>query len=302
MIILEGPDCAGKSSLAKVVFNDWHYKHQGVYKTDPMVETIIQSDVCMDATVWDRLHLGEQVYGPVYRGDDKLGMACLRMTERYLLRKRSVVIRCLPPWENVRAEFEQRLNEEMFGRGDDWQLKLRGQYSGYERLKTHLRMWDWDYTTDDPVKLRDQVLAGLPEHDSGPGVGDFTRGGILIIGEQPNIARTHAFAKMDLPFIDRQGCSRWLAEHMDEAGLPERGLYWINALQRNGKTTDEAFLDQLEPKHVFALGQKARLWAQIAGLQPHYYQHPSAWMRFHGAEEYPFITHLQEVTRGSDPQ
>jgi hypothetical protein len=297
MIILEGADCSGKTTLAKVIFNDFNYKHHGLYDKDPLIQTILEVGVGITDTIWDRLHLGEQVYGPIYRGKDTLGWDGLRMVERYLLSKQGVAIVALPPWQVVRDVFEERLLDEMF-RHDDWEANLRSQYDAFEEIKTHLLLIFWDYVHDDPRALRDEYFNARPPWNAGPGVGDFSEGGVLIIGEQPNPTPLGAFAKMGLPFIARTGCSPWLAAEMNAVGIPERGLYWINALDRAGKTTsmDCGWLDKLKPKHIIPLGGIARAWAQMNGLDAtSWFQHPAHWKRFHFHEDYPFISHLKEL-------
>jgi len=295
MIILEGPDCAGKTTLAKIAFNDWSYRHQGPYSRDPLVQTITALQRGVNETVWDRLHIGEQVYGPIYRDRDTLGDVGRRMVERYILGRQGVVIFALPDVEMVVQSFRERLGDEMF-RHDDWEANVRKQHAKFSLAGTWLPWLAWNYATDDPREIKEQALRLRPPYNAGPGVGDFTSDGILIIGEQPNPKQQGEFAEMALPFISRQGCSPWLAEKMDEGHIPERGMYWVNARDRKGRVTDPDFLERLKPKHVVALGTEAKMWAQMQGLTPEYFVHPSCWMRFHYQKPYPLIDRLKELT------
>ena len=80
LIILEGVDGAGKTTFAKELLHEMHgeatIRHLGPPEGDPLVE-------CLQALrgyrprrqkhlIIDRLHLGELIYGPIYRGESKL--------------------------------------------------------------------------------------------------------------------------------------------------------------------------------------------------------------------------------------
>ena len=296
MIIIEGPDCAGKTSLAKVIFDDFLYQHHGLYDEDPLQQTILEvaSRVTNDV-VWDRLHLGEQVYGPIYRHHDALGKAGRRMLERYLLGKRATVIIALPPWLVVRDEFKRRLNDEMFHHGN-WENDLSKQYALFDTIHTHLHVTWWDYTYDHPQTVRENALTNRPPRNIGPGVGDFREGGVLILGERPNPRPAGQFVELGLPFIARTGCSPWLANVMDEENIAEQGLYWINVMNRLGKFVNPTtWIDVLKPKYVIALGSTAHAWAESNGLNAENFEHPAHWKRFHFYKAYPLVTRLKEI-------
>lgn len=298
MIIIEGPDCAGKTTLARGAFPEFHYHHHGPYKGDPLIETILETNALPTNTVWDRLHVGERVYGPIYRDNDRLGDVGHRLVDRYLLSRRGVLIVALPPKDIVITEFEQRKNQEMFGRGDDWQEKLEEQWFRFAAAisASYLPTVKWDHTQGNTVELRELVFGMRPPANPGPGVGDPTPGGILLIGEQGNKNGRLPFEKLRLPFVHRRGCSGWLATQMNEADIDERGLYWINALQEDDQHTDPSFLDQLKPRLVIALGGIARIWCQVHKIAHKHVAHPQHHKRFHHNDPYPLIELLRRAT------
>lgn len=306
MIIIEGPDCAGKTTLAKVAFHDFTYQHQGPYWRDAFVETVLTTSRVGSNTVWDRLHLGERVYGPIYRGKDKLDAVGQRLTERYLLSRRAAVIAAVPPWGFVRDAFTERRQLEMFGGDDDWETNLRQQWERFSAIlaSTMLPSTTWDYTVDNARTLRELVLSLRPRSGHGlPGIGDPTPGGILLVGERPSKARatqgTDLYRLENLgdgyPFLHRRGCSGWLAERLNDAGISERGLYWVNALQRDGQLTAPDFVDSLEPRRIIALGGGAKMWCQLHKLAHRRVPHPQYWKRFHHHEPYPLLALLKDA-------
>lgn len=137
--IYEGPDCSGKSSI---VFGQ-HYMgeakhHQGPYEGDPYVESsalIHQRCVEENAYTWacDRFYQGEQAYGPVFRGVDRLGDANRAKLDSLLLSvSRPCLIVCLPPWEWVLERWTARHAEgkEMLASS----IQLEEVYQWYRRL------------------------------------------------------------------------------------------------------------------------------------------------------------------------
>jgi hypothetical protein len=79
VIILEGPDGGGKTTLAnELVKRGFHYRHEGpppegVDLIAYYLKILNDSIESPQDTVHDRLWLGEMVYGPIFRGVDRLG-------------------------------------------------------------------------------------------------------------------------------------------------------------------------------------------------------------------------------------
>lgn len=299
MIILEGPDCSGKSSLARAVFDEHPYKHHGLYdeKQDPMYQTIDETYHGVN-DLWDRLHIGEQVYGPIYRGVDRLGAAGRRMLERFLLSRQAVLVKCIPPWQNVFLRFEERQAEEMFNeeKYPQWQSQLHEQWLQFQTAKSWLPTVWWNYVTDDPVQLRTLAYQLMPGYNYGPGAGEFRQGNILIVGEKISDKDEYQQVKRVGPFIMRGGCSEWLAEQMDEVGVPEQGLYWINALDNHERPTPAyPWIDDLQPRLVVALGGVAKMWCQVNQLKNiEHFPHPQWWKRFKHHQRYPLVDLLKK--------
>lgn len=301
IIIIEGPDCAGKTTLAEMLVDELgaDYHHQGPYEGNPMWESIELIESWKEGgsspnLVLDRFHLGERVYGPIYRDEDKLGQTRQRMLERYLLGESAMLIKALPPEGKALELFRERTDDEMFG--DDGEQAYLKQHWLFQAVPSYLPTIHFSFVVDTVSVVIEQIMAQVPDVNLGPGIGDFSKGSILLVGEKQGDREETEVYPPELVFVTSRGdsCAWWLAEQMDDAGLPERGLYWINARTPDGRLEDPYFLDLLKPRKVIALGQEAERWVvEYAGLN-HYIRvpHPQHWRRFHHYQEYPLIREL----------
>lgn len=275
-IIIEGPDGGGKTSLAEALHaligdatgRAVGYWHQGPYQGDPLAASLrVLGRWGADPLILDRFHLGEQVYGPIYRDRDALGRAGQRMLERVLWSRPTVVVLALPPLRVAKANWAARkaAGGEMFPEG------YERVYDGFRFMTTDLPLLRYDYTRETPAQLWGRILARLPLPNAGPGAGHWAPphqvsagySGLrhrttLLVGEAP--ARPRGPAVTDAPFVARGGCSEWLAEQLNLANVSEGRLYWVNARDRRGRPTDATFLDALRPRRVVALGKVAEAW------------------------------------------
>lgn len=140
----------------------------------------------------------------------------------------------------------------------------------------------------------------------GPGAGAFRPGHVtLLVGDKPNLPRTGQHLFYRVPFLSMHGggCSRWLADQLEEAWVPESSLYWINASDGAGIGTEHAFIEKLQPRKVIALGAEAAKWCVEARLQGRYDQvpHPQYWKRFGKGEHYPLLDFLPASAHGLRP-
>jgi len=124
------------------------------------------------------------------------------------------------------------------------------------------------------------------------GAGSYTKGVILLVGEQTSHPDEN---KYHIPFCSTKGCSGWLNALLEDAGIPEERLFWINALDNDGSDVDlRKIYDELEPCMVIALGNIARdklkkFDIEGFGIVPH----PQYWKRFKHKQPYPLINVLK---------
>lgn len=118
LVIIEGPDCAGKTTLAENMrrYTACKVLHRGPPEDDAFVEYTAdlqsyQPEAIGANVVCDRWHWGELVYGPMLRGESKLDEEAFRAVEDFLLVRGAVVAYL---WDTP-AELARRLVQ----RGDD---------------------------------------------------------------------------------------------------------------------------------------------------------------------------------------
>lgn len=136
------------------------------------------------------------------------------------------------------------------------------------------------------------LLTGLPANP--PGLGAWVPGRVgLLVGDRPGPgwrSRT-----LTWPFISalRTGCSSWLAETLEEAGIGEHQLYWVNGFTKEGAAIDAAFVHVLQPAVTIALGNSAARWCKALLVEHEEVHHPQFWKRFHSRQRYHLTTILK---------
>lgn len=100
IILFEGPDGGGKTTLIRTEFRDYREKHFGAFR-EP--ETAYRTynrflrDVACDVAI-DRMHISELVYGPIMR-DKPLLIEEHKKLERRLSALDVKLVMCLPPYD-----------------------------------------------------------------------------------------------------------------------------------------------------------------------------------------------------------
>lgn len=287
LTILEGPDGAGKTTLAKETYKDHEYYHLGppprgkdsaFWQCAELLRRL-EVDVSPDRkVVIDRFCYGELIYGPVLRGGTDLSWAHVRMLERVLLGLEASLVICLPPFKHVQENWQKNRDNELIQSVEDlWKV-----YNFYMTQLTHqvqLIPWGvWDYATQE-YKFRPSMVNAFP--NEGPGIGCFCPGNTLLVGDQVNARQGYE----GWPFVSATGSSIWLAQYLTDNHIPERSLYWINSWTA-GEETDSRFVDKLQPNKIIALGGRAALWCKRHQLACTMVAHPQYHKRFHHHEPY----------------
>lgn len=116
VVILEGIDGAGKSTLAKKIADliprhfDTVLTHRGVPKHGPELEYMHQLEWLRNNhfMVADRYHVGDLIYGPIYRNESLTKDYWFAAIEDKLNQLNATKIILLPPLDVVRQRLEAR--------------------------------------------------------------------------------------------------------------------------------------------------------------------------------------------------
>lgn len=118
IIIIEGPDGAGKSTLANKIKEQTGYTllHRSQPKTEEdkqrMMDEYIQVIKAGKNCIFDRCWYSEMVYGPVMRDESVISYQQMYELERLLAKNGALIIHCTAP--------EQTLWKRCLRRGEDY--------------------------------------------------------------------------------------------------------------------------------------------------------------------------------------
>lgn len=282
IIILEGPDGGGKTTLSerlRQVLNKDRLtsvvKH-GPYigmSTEDLCKTYFRSMspalTYNDHVIMDRSWLSEPIYGQVYRdGSNRMDRQRHRMLERVALARGAVVVHCQPDFALCVDTFKSRKGEEYLDNVD----QLGAVYDGYESLpmQTCLPVIHYDYEKDTVEELLNKIQQRSIVNKASGG-GAFKEGNMLMLcdkGPRTNMRPSAAIVPF-INFLDNDGPSRMLADALEREGIPESDIYWINTQDYLGVPASPKFIKDLKPSKIFALGNNAYAWASNASIKAH---------------------------------
>ena len=160
IVVLEGCDGGGKTTLAGWLRDMHGYT---IVKTGPpepggdltrtYIDALHDAMVRTGRTVFDRLHLGEAIYGPLLRGVDRIGIEGLAMIERDIALRNVRLIICAPPWDALVAGWASK--EDVLKNV----IQLKYVYDAYLAHAARLGVAPYDWTAPNAQ----EVLKGLIE-------------------------------------------------------------------------------------------------------------------------------------------
>lgn len=293
IIIVEGPDGAGKTHLTRQLqarFN-LRYAHEGPPPADiPTLEhygSILQTargEIKQNGVVFDRLALGERVYGPIYRNHDSLGELGWRVFTRLIYASVTFQVMCLPSYDVCHRSWasgrdEMIKDEETF----------RKTYDAFDNLSHATKqnyIYDWTHlggfqklcrAVEDWFGVRQPIPIGM--------VGSPFAHYLLVgdRGSNPNSKTT------DLAFFGITGSSGYLMKALDQAGFSEAELMWVNAVRHDGIKAIWTL-----PGVVIALGDVASHECKKRFIEHKKIPHPQYWKRFRGSKFGDYVEKLKE--------
>lgn len=280
MIIIEGPDGTGKTTLAESIRVATKLGKQVIVhcgpppKTDSemvsgawmqYLEMMTSEKVPMNA-IMDRFIYGERVYGPILRQDVRFGRTHQRMLERLLFNRRAVVIFCRTKYIEAKQRWAERakIGRELFDNDEQYRQI-------WDRFDTITSQTELPRTVWDPFRWTVETLLGeiallRAPVNMGPGHGMFQSTSTLFVGD---FASSRSWPQ-DWPAIAYDGHYERFAQQLLDADIPERDLYWVNSAKMSPHgmiSQSPSFLSALRPKKIVAFGTAGKNWCQEFGIE-----------------------------------
>lgn len=295
MIIIEGPDCSGKSYLANQLVDTWQVNcmHYSAHDRMGMLEHAVTA-LPRYEEITDRFHLSEIPYSLYFRQvePDYVGVA---MIDRVLLARSAVMVVCLPPWDTVKKMWRARKEEELIQNENI----LRNIYKWYaSKAYRGIPTIYYDYTEDKVDNLIQHVeaLAKARPYSlitAGGPSGRFYDADVLLVGE-----KCSREFQCEVPFTGTNASGPWLTEKLMAHDIYEDQLAWINVKLEDGRDNMDMVLQYIKdyhPQHVIALGSVAHVALERAHINSIHFDHPQYHKRFRNKDIYPLITYLKKI-------
>lgn len=168
LVVIEGPDGAGKTTLAAEIArrHGHEVRHEGPPppNQDPLLYyfgRLYDAHLATFATrgqVLDRFALGERVYGPILRNQDRLGAEGWRRIRRALDSIDAVRILCLPDYETCLEQWRARNADrlELIRR----EMTFKATYDAWVLYRDDPGQLVYDYTDPFTAEAVLDVVAG----------------------------------------------------------------------------------------------------------------------------------------------
>lgn len=270
MIIIEGPDGSGKTTLAKRLGGS--YRHAGPPRTkDVYLE--YRTDL-LDSprdVVWDRFYHGQRIYGPVFRGGAGLSPEQVFYLELMTATRGGVLIVCLTDLKDM---IDCRRN-------DSYAQPMIELVRGYMELvaNTRLPCFVYDRKRDNFNELITFLKANLKVAGEGPFVGCGIQPKVLLVGDtySDELHGTHYRRPFDTGEFFLQCLMMTNLRAHDicicNSFYPHLGvaksLAWLRA-----------FCNITKPRRIVALGSKAAGRLTTLGIPHQVVRHPQHPRRF----------------------
>lgn len=281
LLVIEGGDKTGKTTLAKALAKTYHldYHHFGPPGPDPMKEYVDFFKGLKSQGVCDRFFIGNLVYGPLLRNTVTPWLEVLTLCR--LLRKHGVFHMLASPSIKV---VEERFKASKDAEYVTWvqnikAIELFSKVFASLPVGRHNKRIIFNETNDDlldvisdmaEVVQRQRVLnTTVPKFT---GIGTTTEPALVLVGESVN-PRTTRFG---LPF-DAGISAEFLQMCLHEARVNEEDLYLMN---QDVMTTEEVVYHKQLGSYFVALGTKAHERLKALGAEHSKIAHPQFFRRF----------------------
>lgn len=279
MIVLEGPDGGGKTTLEKFLCERLQLRSVHMSIPEPLDQPLKYWMTRLREAGWpelvDRLHWSEDVYAGLFRGGSKLSDLDRWLLEGWLLAHAAVIVLCHPSRKTVLrntsadlSKMHHAVADEVYdGFADPWDTRIPR------------RVYNYEHTTPEELLFRLPLETGLPFDHEGIGSPDPR---VVFVGDRHG----GCDGPCGDPLVFQSTCGDYLRRALDDVGLDLRDYHVLNGWMR-GRTL-EVFphprLLSFQSSTFVALGNEAARALDELGLRYEKVPHPQYMRRFHANE------------------
>lgn len=304
LIVIEGPDRTGKSSLAQRIADKVNGRviHAGPPTKHPLEEYETALDTYdprgQDHLILDRWHLGEYVWPAIFKRETLFNRACQIHLAMYMRSRGAFFIHA----DRDPRKLGQELIDAHEPIGPAELPEVRSLFDKALKDVGAHGVWDYERHTDVDVDnfidnaRSNAVDVGRIWNRLGPGWVGTEQPHALIVGDELGPLKPGTTPPEDIPFAPYAATSgRYLLDSFTEKMW--RGIALVNSVsgrnqaRRDLMTTWEAF----GSPRVVALGQKASERLERWNVPHQAVPHPQHWRRFRYNDREDYISMIKEA-------
>lgn len=297
MIILEGVDKSGKSTLAQKIL-DWYpeltLKKFGIPKGNPIPEYIDELLRYHNNVLYDRFIYGEVPYSIVKKRERFMRSFELTMLDLMVQSYPHLVIYVCPDRQTI---FDRLAKEpDNYVNSTDI-LQLIEEYDNVFSFITSKTVFYVSPRADDKLKeyiatyacnVNKHARFQYWKHNCSPGIGTLDPY-YLFVGERYN-----PNAEFQVTFWS--GAGEYLLQMMRYAEIKLDLCHFTNAFTSNTGITEEQ-INFFNAKKIIALGSIASDRLKELGIEHTKIYHPAFWLRFKSGKELLYIKQLEDACK-----
>lgn len=292
MIVLEGPDGGGKTTLEKFLCERLQLRSVHMSIPEPLDQPLNYWMTRLREANWpglvDRFHWSEDVYAGLFRGGSMLSDLDRWLLEGWLLAHAAVIVLCCPSREAVLqntsvdpSRMHHSVSREVYdGFADPWNTYVPWLVYNYECMSA------------EELLSKLPLEAGLPFNHEGIGSPDPK---VVFVGDRHG----GCDGPCGDPLVFQSACGDYLRRALNSTGLDLRDYHVLNGWV-HGRTL-EVFphprLLSFQSSTFVAMGNEAARALDELGLRYKKVRHPQYMRRFH-ANEVPGYGRLLRTEAG----
>ncbi len=291
MIIVEGANGTGKSTLSKILMKELGLRYHKEQLTRESVKKLTFEKYVHDANLLDqdllldRFHLGQYVYPKVYKdGREPLSAVEQQTVERILMNRGAILIYCDASYDFIKRTYDTRGETMQTLKEVDKECKYFNETYSRSIMTKFYFCPEWSKKKQEEIiqniieiyKIHQLYAEKLKQFK---GCGDIFNAPVALIGEQFNCKgpyHKHAFGW-------HSGSSKFLHQTLAFTSNPKH-YYLTNAIKTNDENKNVELLIKelsiIQPKIIIALGRKASYILKLADISHEYVPHPQFIKRF----------------------